>query len=446
MFSLRNIPAKSIFFALTFKFYLSTFLCGADLYWDANGDTSGSGNTGGNWSGNNWSTNENGGSTNSWSNLYGTKAIFSAGNDGTGASSIAADLSVSIEGITVQEGDITITSGSGSLTFSDHPFFNVADGSTLTINQALNYGNNDYGLTKTGKGLLTIGADNTVDGMSTTEITQGKIDISSGVTFTGGIEASGTLKSMLGGDGIVDSATFGNNAFSYEIDFVSPGLGLSSSMTDNTSKQQLSAADDERSSGAEAVGSLTVTTLTLNGGTIYDWEIADFSPGTSNKGTAYDVLKYGSIAFESGQKIGVNILAVQNSNGAAGRFNNFSNAGNNYSDANGFHFLQSTTGDHASNGPTSQGDASSYFDLYTDSFDYYYGPGVGSWGVWYDGSGDFYLTYSAVPEPSTYIMISALFLVIGFNQSSRKTLHSMIASLRTKFSKNPKQPVSVELK
>jgi hypothetical protein len=71
MFSLRNIPAKSIFFALTFKFYLSTFLCGADLYWDANGDTSGSGNTGGNWSGtSSWSTNsENGsGSTNGWSN------------------------------------------------------------------------------------------------------------------------------------------------------------------------------------------------------------------------------------------------------------------------------------------------------------------------------------------------------------------------------------------
>lgn len=423
-----------------------TIAIGNDLYWDANGDTSGSGNTGGNWSGDNWSTNLNGGSTDSWGDLSGTKAIFSAGNDGTGASSIAADLSVSIEGITVQEGDITITSGSGSLTFTDSPFFNVADGSSLTINEALDYGSNNYSLTKSGKGLLTIGDNNTVDGMSTTEIVQGKIDISSGVNLTGGVEASGTLKSMLGGDGVVDSASFGNDTFGFEIDFISPGLGLSSSMTNNSSRQQLSAADDERSTGAEAIGSLTVTNLTLNGGTIYDWEIADFSPGTANKGTAYDVLKYSSITFESGQKIGVNILAVQNSDGAAGRFDNFSNAGNNYSDANGFHFLQSTSGNHASNGPTSQGDASSYFDLYTDSFDYYYGPGVGSWGVWYDGSGDFYLTYSAVPEPSTYIMISALFLVIGVNQSSRKTFRSIIASVRKKFSKNPKQPVPVELK
>ena len=419
-----------------------TIAIGNDLYWDANGDTSGSGNTGGNWSGDNWSTNLNGGSTDSWGDLSGTKAIFSAGDDGTGASSIAADLSVSIEGITVQEGDITITSGSGSLTFTDSPFFNVEDDSSLTINQALDYGSNNYSLIKSGKGLLTIGDDNTVDGMSTTEIVQGKIDISSGVSLTGGVEASENLKSMLGGDGVVDSASFGNA--DGEIDFVSPGLGLSSSMTNSSSRQQLSDAKDERDTGAEAIGSLTVTNLTLNGGTIYDWEIADFSPGTNN-GSAYDVLKYNSINFESGQKIGVNILAVQNSNGAAGRFNNFSNAGNNYSGTNGFHFMQSTSGSDPTNGPTSAGDASSYFDIYTDSFDYYYGPGVGSWGVWYDGSGDFYLTYSAVPEPSTYIMISALFLIIGFNQSSRKTFHSMIASLRKKFSKNPNQPVRAEL-
>ena len=44
-----------------------------------------------------------------------------------------------LDGITVQEGDITITSGSGSLTFSDNSVFNVADGSSLTINEALDY-------------------------------------------------------------------------------------------------------------------------------------------------------------------------------------------------------------------------------------------------------------------------------------------------------------------
>ena len=62
---------------------------------------------------------------------------------------------------------------------------------------------------------------------------------------------------------------------------------------------------------------------------------------------------------------------------------------------------------------------------------------MGDWGVWRDG-GDFYLTYSVAPEPSTYIMISALFLVIGVNQSSRKTFRSIIASVRKKFSKKSK--------
>ena len=351
-----------------------------------------------------------------------------------------------MSGLTVEEGDITIAaSGSGTLSLSGNADINVALGSTLNITEPLLYGGNT--LNKIGKGLFTIGANNTPGVGGTTTITEGKIDLSSSANgFTGSIIGAGSNKSMLGGDGSVNSAIFGNG--SGEIDFVSPGFGLSSSMTNDTSRQQLSEADDERSSGADAVGSLTVTTLTLNGGSIYDWEIADFSPGT-NDGSAYDVLKYSSINFESGQKIGVNILAINNSNGAAGRFNNFSNAGSgggDYSDSNGFHFLQSLSGNHASNGPTSQGDASSYFDLYTDSFDYYYGPGVGNWGVWYDGSGDFYLTYSAVPEPSTYIMISALFLIIGVNQSSRKTLRSMIGFIRKKFFKNPEQSIQVELK
>ena len=95
--------------------------------------------------------------------------------------------------------------------------------------------------------------------------------------------------------------------------------------------------------------------------------------------------------------------------------------------------MQSTSGSDPTNGPTSAGDASSYFDIYTDSFNYYTGHGLGQWGVWYDGSGDFYLTYSAVPEPSTYVMISALFLFIGGNRSSRKTIRSILSKFKNRF-------------
>ena len=48
---------------------------------------------------------------------------------------------------------------------------------------------------------------------------------------------------VIGDGGTVNSRNFGND--NGEIDFVSPGLGLSSSMTNNSSRQQLSAADDE---------------------------------------------------------------------------------------------------------------------------------------------------------------------------------------------------------
>ena len=123
-----------------------------------------------------------------------------------------------------------------------------------------------------------------------------------------------------------------------EIDFVSPGLGLSSSMSSNTSRQQIISCFMMKDLMELRQLALTVTNLTLNGGTIYDWEIADFSAGTA-KGTKYDVLNYNSIDFESGQKIGINILAIQNSNGAAGGFNNFSNVSNSYSGNQWFSFL-----------------------------------------------------------------------------------------------------------
>ena len=48
------------------------------------------------------------------------------------------------------------------------------------------------------------------------------------------------------------------------------------------------------------------------------------------------------------------------------------------------------------------------------TFDYNVGNWYGDWGVYYDGSGDFYLTYSAVPEPSTYVMVTGLFLLPGW--------------------------------
>jgi fibronectin-binding autotransporter adhesin len=82
----------------------------AQLYWDTNGNTAGSGNAGGSWDGGtNWSTDAAGSSaTVGWTN--GNTAIFSAGTDGTGTLNITAVGGVTATGVTVQEGTVVLNS------------------------------------------------------------------------------------------------------------------------------------------------------------------------------------------------------------------------------------------------------------------------------------------------------------------------------------------------
>jgi len=409
-------------------------LFSADQYWDIDDGSEGAstGSTAnGNWNASNWNSNSDGsGSNGTWSN--GNTAIFSAGTDATGSSTITADLnSMTLGGLTVEEGDITIASGSGSLTLSGSADFNVAEGSTLTMTEPLLYGGNT--LNKTGKGLLTIGGG--VGG--TTTIEQGKIDIANGVnlssgTFTGTSGAGSSNKSIIGGLGTVSSITIGDS--NNEIDFIAPGLGYSSSLSSASSQKQKAA---ERSTGA--VGTFTTGILNWNSGGVYDWEVKTFTPGTTDG--AYDVLAFTTIHFEASQTFNINVMSVSNDAGVPGAVTNLDQTMTDFTGTGGFKFLSGTN----VNGMGGNGDVSDRFNIRSDDFYYTNNNWMGDWGVWRDG-GDFYLTYSVAPEPSTYIMISALFLVIGVNQSSRKTFRSIIASVRKKFSKNPKQPVPVELK
>lgn len=247
-----------------------------------------------------------------------------------------------------------------------------------------------------------------LDNDNTITINKGKLEIakSESVTLTA---QGGSGKSMIGGNGIISAATIGDGA--NEIDYISPGRGITSSLTPS---QKSTDYDASVAANSPSIGDFTVTSLTLNSGSVYDWQIDDFTGGSSGAGSKYDVLKFNSLTFESGQKIDINIMAIKSSDGTAGAPDNVSNIGTTYADANGFLFLDSQSGNHATNGPTSAGDASSYFNLRTDDFDYQVGSWYGDWGVYYDGSGDFYLTYSAVPEPSTYIMVTGLFLLPGW--------------------------------
>jgi len=415
--------------------YFSVKTYGADLYWDSDANTSGLGNSNGSWSSEVWSSDTDGTDAKSWVN--GSTAIFSDGSP-----TITADLAnVTIDGITVtgSNANITIANGSGSLELSSGGSgnFNIAAGSNLSINETLDYQSTGM-LTKTGMGVLTFGVNNTGSGPNFTTIEQGKIDLNSGVTdLIGGIFGSGSDKSMVGGLGTIDNTlTIGSD--NNEIDFISPGLGSASSFSSADSLKQ---SPSGRSSGA--VGKFTTTTLNWNGGGVYDWEIKTFTKDNSANHTKFDVLSVSTINFndKASDAYTVNIMSVSNDAGAVGAVTNPDQTWQDHLGTNGFKFLTAST----VSGMTETGNnVSDFFNIRADDFYYTNNNWYGTWDVYRSGN-DFYLTYSVAPEPSTYVMISALFLFIGGNRSSRKSIRSIFSTLKNKFSKQNKKFITAEL-
>ena len=253
-------------------------------------------------------------------------------------------------------------------------------------------------------GTLVIGDGGSSDGTNldndnTITINKGKLEIADNESVTLTAQgSSGSGKSMIGGKGTISTVTIGDA--SGEVDYISPGRGISSSLSPSKKGVDIDASTD-------SIGTLTVTTLNWNSGGVFDWQIKDFDPAGGTAGTDWDKLNFTTLNFESGQTFDINILAVQN-DGTAGNVSNNSNTWNEYATNNGFLFLQGTT---VNNLP--DGDVSSSFNIRSDDFNYQIGHYYGDWGVYKDG-GNFYLTYSAVPEPSTYIMVTGLFLLPGW--------------------------------
>ena len=298
-------------------------------------------------------------------------------------------------------------------------------------------------LSKSGVGRLKLTGDNTFSGgmdindgtvvaghddslgSGTITIKKGKLEVSSGVTISETIQG-GSGKSLIGGDGTVSSVTIGSGA--NEVDYLSPGQGISSSLS--PSQKQIGfgngAADD-------AIGSFTATTLSLQGGGVYDWEMQDFD-GTTG-GTDYDVMNFTNLSFgSSSDRFTINIMGIQSSDGTEGAPDNLASVwGKSRQTTNGFKFL--TDGGGSGGGITwgawNAGNINDYFEFRYDDLAYnisnngQYNNWGQQWSVHYD-SGDFYLQFSAAPEPSTYIMVTGLFMLPGYRwiRRFRKGLNS----------------------
>ena len=287
---------------------------------------------------------------------------------------------------TITSGDNAMTlvkDGAGRLTL--HGDSSSTMGAGITVND----------------GTLVIGdgSDAGADpGTGTITIEKGKLEIAAGESITNTIAGSTTSsKSMIGGKGTVNTVTIGDA--SGEVDYISPGRGISSSLTPSQKGVDFDASTD-------SIGTLTVGTLNWNSGGVFDWQIKDFDPSGGTAGTDWDKLNFTTLNFESGQTFDINILAVQN-DGTAGNVSKNSNTWNEYATSNGFLFLQGTTVNNLSDG-----DVTSSFNIRSNDFNYQIGHYYGDWGV-YKSGGNFYLTYSAVPEPSTYFMVTGLFLIPG---------------------------------
>lgn len=306
---------------------------------------------------------------------------------------------------TISSGDNTMTlvkDGAGQLTLHGNSASSMGAGITV-----------DDGTLIIGDG-SDAGAD---PGSGTITINKGKLEVAANEsidnTINGGTD--NTKKSIVGGDGTIAALTVGSG--NNEVDVVSPGQGFSSSLTETSglSNQQITQGT---SSAAEAIGNLTITSLTINDGAIFDWEINDFS---SSAGSGWDVLRFGSLAFDSDASASglINIFSVAN-NGTAGAVSNMSVP------ANGVLFLDSIDDDHGdinwggisglSSGSWQQVD---WMGINDNGFSYHNDQYGGAWNVWYNGSGDFYLRYSAVPEPSTYIMVTGLLMLPGMRMFRR---------------------------
>ena len=236
-------------------------------------------------------------------------------------------------------------------------------------------------------------------------IEEGKLEIGQGVSLSGQVSTEGALHTVLGGDGTIGSTSIGSA--SGEVDRIAPGLGLSSS---STSLQQLvslndggttSTADDADAS----IGDFTVGDLSIQHGGVFDWEIQNFNGNIP--GTDWDILSFSTLSLgDASSSFTLNLLPLQSSDGTSGAPDHTTDLWS--ASGKSFKFLDGPDGGTGITwGDWSASTINDYFMIRSDDFAYQTNFYHGDWSVSYN-NGDFYLNFSAVPQPSTYMMVSSL--------------------------------------
>lgn len=137
---------------LTAVFQICQPLQAATVYWDVNGSTAGASDTSGatgTWDATNafWNNAAGTGAGAAWNT--GDIAVFSAGNNATGASAITISGTQRIGGLVFEEGAVSLAGGTLDLT--QNAIIHVASGLTATLSSDLT---GAFSLTKTGAGTL----------------------------------------------------------------------------------------------------------------------------------------------------------------------------------------------------------------------------------------------------------------------------------------------------
>ena len=273
--------------------------------------------------------------------------------------------------------------------------------------------NSDHGklsLTKTNSGTLTLnGNANTYTGDTT--VSAGGLTLSGSGTISNSqniILASGTTLTVSGLSStfaLADGQTLrGDGSVSGDMNITSSG--------DHTVGSAISPGGT--TSADYGIGELSITgATTWNAGTTYHWEINDFNgdAGDANAdGLGWDHLSFtGALTFNgnTSDKILIDIAALDGFNSPYNQLGSLSGtqrpaANRTHSDGHSWAIITASGGISGFNADHFDIDYTHFYEQWDDPFHQFSLSQSGN---------SIYLHYSAVPEPSTYVMVSGLLIL-----------------------------------